>query len=81
VVNGQRRSDIRAGSNVLIMGGGPIGLFHLQLARLSGADNVIVSEPSAVRRAHAERLGATAAVDPTTEDLTLGRVSKVIATR
>jgi L-iditol 2-dehydrogenase len=70
VVNGQRRSDIRAGSNVLIMGGGPIGLFHLQLARLSGADNVIVSEPSAVRRAHAERLGATAAVDPTTEDLT-----------
>jgi L-iditol 2-dehydrogenase len=70
VVNGQRRADIRAGSNVLIMGAGPIGLFHLQLARLSGADNVIVSEPSGVRRTHAERLGATAAVDPTTEDLT-----------
>jgi L-iditol 2-dehydrogenase len=70
VVNGQRRSDIRAGSNVLIMGAGPIGLFHLQLARLSGADNVIVSEPSDVRRAHAERLGAAATVDPTAEDLT-----------
>jgi L-iditol 2-dehydrogenase len=71
VVNGQRRSNVRAGSNVLILGAGPIGLLHLQLARLSGADSVIVSEPSAVRRAHAERLGATAAVDPTSEDLTL----------
>jgi len=71
VINGQRRSDIRAGSNVLILGAGPIGLFHLQLARLSGADNVIVSEPSPARRAHAERLGASAAVDPTTDDLTL----------
>jgi L-iditol 2-dehydrogenase len=71
VVNGQRRCDIRAGSNVLIMGAGPIGLFHLQLARRSGADNVIVSEPSHVRRAHAERLGATATVDPTAEELTL----------
>src|SRR6266536_3515427 len=69
VVNGQRRSDIRAGSNVLIMGAGPIGLFHLQLARLSGADNVVVSEPSEVRRAHAERFGATSTVDPTTEEL------------
>jgi L-iditol 2-dehydrogenase len=71
VVNGQRRCDIRAGSNVLIMGAGPIGLFHLQLARLSGADNVIVSEPSDVRRAHAERLGATATVDPAAEELTM----------
>jgi L-iditol 2-dehydrogenase len=69
VVNGQRRSGIRAGSNVVIMGAGPIGLFHLQLARLSGADNVIVSEPDAARRAHAERLGASATVDPVAGDL------------
>jgi L-iditol 2-dehydrogenase len=69
VVNGQRRSDVRAGSNVLIMGAGPIGLFHLQLARLSGADAVIVSEPADIRRAHAERFGATATVDPTSGDL------------
>jgi L-iditol 2-dehydrogenase len=78
VVNGQRRSDIRAGSNVLIIGAGPIGLFHLQLARLSGAENVIVSEPSGVRRAQAERLDATAAVDPTTEDLTLATIQPVV---
>jgi L-iditol 2-dehydrogenase len=46
------------------MGAGPIGLLHLQLALVSGARAVIVSEPSAVRRAHAERLGATLTVDP-----------------
>jgi L-iditol 2-dehydrogenase len=71
VVNGQRRCEIRAGSNVLILGAGPIGLLHLQLARLSGADHVIVSEPGGARRAHAQRLGATAAVDPGAEDLAL----------
>jgi L-iditol 2-dehydrogenase len=36
---------------------------------LAGARAVIVSQRSAGRRAHAERLGATATVDPTTEDL------------
>jgi len=51
------------------MGAGPIGLFHLQVALLSGARAVIVSQPSAERRAHAERLGATATVDPRSEDL------------
>ena len=40
------------------MGAGPIGLLHLQLARHSGAREVIVSEPSAGRRAAAEQFGA-----------------------
>ena len=56
-------------TSVLIMGAGPIGLFYLQLALLSGAETVIVSQPSAPRREFAAGLGAHLTVDPTAEDL------------
>ncbi len=68
-VNGHHRSRIQLNSTVLIMGAGPIGLFHLQLALLAGARTVMVSEPSAPRRAMATTFGAHITVDPTTEDL------------
>ena len=54
---------------VLVMGAGPIGLFHLQLALLAGARTVIVSNRSEARRDFAKRLGASVTVDPTTQDL------------
>ncbi|MGH2351866.1 MAG: zinc-dependent dehydrogenase [Chloroflexota bacterium] len=69
VVNGQRKSQVKLGDVVLIIGAGPIGLMHLQLARLCGARTVLVSEPAAGRRALAGELGATRTVDPTAEDL------------
>jgi L-iditol 2-dehydrogenase len=69
VVNGQRWSRVEVDDLVLVMGAGPIGLFHLQLALLAGARAVILSEPSAARRSQAERLGATVTVDPTRQDL------------
>src|ERR1700730_1949818 len=68
-VNGHHRSQIRLNSSVLIMGSGPIGLFHLQLALLAGARTVIVSDPSAPRRAVASTFGAHITIDPTVEDL------------
>jgi L-iditol 2-dehydrogenase len=68
-VNGHHRSRIHLNSTVLIMGSGPIGLFHLQLSLLAGARAVIVSDPSAPRRAVASTFGAHITVDPTTEDL------------
>jgi L-iditol 2-dehydrogenase len=68
--NGNRRSRIMIGDIVTIMGAGPIGLMHLQLARLSGAEKIIMSDPIAGRRALAEELGADRVVDPKTEDLT-----------
>jgi L-iditol 2-dehydrogenase len=67
--NGHRRSRVGIDSTVLILGGGPIGLFHLQLSVLAGAGVVIVSEPSPFRRDFASRLGAHVVVDPTVEDL------------
>jgi L-iditol 2-dehydrogenase len=68
VVGAQRHTPVEVGDTVLIMGAGPIGLLHLQLALLRGARAVIVSQRSATRRALAARLGAIA-VDPLSEDL------------
>ena len=69
VMNGQELIDVRAGDSVAILGSGPIGLLHVQLARLSGAQTIIVSEPNAARRAAALAAGADIVVDPTAEDL------------
>ncbi len=60
----ERGGGIRAGENVVILGGGPIGQAACAILRRSGAANVILSEPSAVRREMALALGATHAVDP-----------------
>jgi L-iditol 2-dehydrogenase len=68
-VNGHRRSRVGIDSTVLILGGGPIGIFHLRLSLLAGAGTVIVSEPSPFRRDFASSLGAQVVVDPTVEDL------------
>lgn len=69
VLTGQSATPVRPGDTVLVMGAGPIGLLHLQVARLSGAAQVIVSQPSQARRDHATRLGADVTVDPTSTDL------------
>ncbi len=55
---------------ILVCGGGPAGLLFVQyLRRVAGFDGrLIVSEPSALRRALAERFGAET-VDPTSSDL------------
>ncbi len=68
-VNGIDLCGIPAGDEVLVIGGGPIGLMMLQLARLAGAANIIVSELSADKRALALKLGADIAVDPKAQDL------------
>ena len=57
------------GEDVLISGAGPIGLMAIGVVRHAGARHVVVSEPIAFRRAIAERMGATLAVDPTERDL------------
>lgn len=59
---------IRPGNTVLVIGGGPIGQIMLQLARISGAAAVILSEPVEAKRKQAEKLGADRTVDPFTAD-------------
>jgi L-iditol 2-dehydrogenase len=68
-VAGQRWCRVEPDDVVLVMGAGPIGLLHVQLARLAGARTVIVSEPLDGRREQAKRLGATVTVDPSADDL------------
>lgn len=68
-LNGLDQYRVEIGDVVVILGAGPIGLFHLQLAVIGGARSVIVSDPSESRRKVAAELGAHVTVDPTSEDL------------
>jgi 2-desacetyl-2-hydroxyethyl bacteriochlorophyllide A dehydrogenase len=52
-----RVADAAAGSDVLVVGGGPIGLGAALAARRLGAARVVISEPNAHRRNVAARLG------------------------
>jgi 2-desacetyl-2-hydroxyethyl bacteriochlorophyllide A dehydrogenase len=61
-VHDVRRSGLQAGEKALVVGGGPIGLLIALVAAAEGAE-VVVSEPSAHRRAIAERL-ALRTLDP-----------------
>jgi L-iditol 2-dehydrogenase len=74
------------GANVLVIGGGIMGLLTLVLARRRGARRLWLSDPIEERRAMARRLGASAVFDPTRESLhervmalTAGRGADVVA--
>ena len=69
VMNGQQQVNIKPGDVVVILGAGPIGLLHVKLARLSGAERIIVSQTSQSRRDAARAAGADFVVDPNTENL------------
>lgn len=64
VLNSLETCRLGAGSSLLIIGAGPMGLMHLLAARALAAATVIVSEPDPVRRETAASLGATCALDP-----------------
>lgn len=59
----QRSGVEMSGADVVISGGGPVGLLIAAIAKVLGAANVVVSEPNAYRRGLIEEFGATA-VDP-----------------
>ncbi len=63
-LHGVRRSRLRPGDIVCVVGCGPIGLLTLQCARIAGAGHVIAVEPDEARRQRALKLGANAAVAP-----------------
>lgn len=67
VVNSVERAKILFGQDVLVIGGGVMGLMHVMLAKLQGA-RVIVSELNEERRKLAEQLGADITFDPTAGD-------------
>ena len=64
----ERGGGIRPGDNVVILGGGPIGLAAVAILKRAGAAKVILSEPSVTRRNIAKQLGADVVIDPTKEN-------------
>jgi L-iditol 2-dehydrogenase len=83
-INGSQYSQIAFGDDVVIVGAGPIGLLHLQIAKATGA-RVMVSDLVQERLNKAAELGADALInaaegDPVqaVKDLTAGRGADVV---
>ncbi len=64
----ERGGGIRPGDNVVILGGGPIGLAACAILRRAGAAKVILSEPSESRVELGRKIGATDIINPVKED-------------
>lgn len=68
VLNSIERGNITFGDDVLVIGGGTMGMLHVMLAQKRGA-RVILSEPMESRRKRALELGASIVLDPTSCDV------------
>ncbi|MHB0999306.1 MAG: zinc-dependent alcohol dehydrogenase family protein [Armatimonadota bacterium] len=68
-LHGIRRANILPGDSVVILGAGSIGLLLIQLARISGASPIIVSEPDEQNRRMAAKLGADIQLNPFEQDV------------
>lgn len=61
--------NIRPGHQVVVIGGGMIGLLMVQLARLAGAAKVALLEPVEGKRESGKKLGADICIDPINQDV------------
>jgi S-(hydroxymethyl)glutathione dehydrogenase/alcohol dehydrogenase len=64
---GMNLARIEPGSDVVVLGAGPVGLGAIQSARVNGAAQIIAVEPIPERRELALKLGATMVLDPNVE--------------
>ncbi len=67
VLNSIERGHIQLGDDVVVIGGGIMGMLHMMSAKLSGA-RVIMSEPDPARRKLAEELGCDITINPLETD-------------
>jgi threonine dehydrogenase-like Zn-dependent dehydrogenase len=65
----ERGGGIRAGDNVAIFGGGPIGLAAVSILKRAGASMVILSEPSKARAELGKKMGADVVINPFEENV------------
>lgn len=84
VVHSVNRADIQLGEDVVVIGGGIMGQYHVMLAKRKGA-RVILSEVDESRRKLAQELGADITFNPMEQDpvefvkgLTDGRGADVV---
>ncbi len=67
-LQGVRKAKVELGEPVLVLGGGLIGLFAMQLAKLSGGLPVITADLSDNRLTLATRVGADYTLNPEADD-------------
>ena len=63
-IHAVRIADVKAGSRVMVIGAGPIGLTVALWCRFFGAREVVVSEVTKTRADLAKKMGATAVIHP-----------------
>lgn len=80
VVHGQDMAQVEDGDSVAIIGAGPIGLLHLQVARRAGASKIIAVDLSEDRLEVARALGADHTIMPSASTL-LDEVRKLTGER
>ena len=68
-LHGLDMCEIRPGHQVVVIGGGMIGLLMVQLAKLAGAAKVALLEPVEGKREVGKKLGADICIDPVNEDV------------
>ncbi len=67
-LHGLVQNDYQGGEYVAILGGGTIGMFTMQWAKIFGSKKVVVFDISDERLALAKRLGADATINTTQDD-------------
>jgi len=68
VVNGNDVANIKIGDTVAVIGAGPIGLMHIQLAKITGATSVICIDVTEERLKAAGEVGADHVIDASKEN-------------
>jgi L-iditol 2-dehydrogenase len=75
-LNAQERGKVGLGDTVVIVGSGPIGCIHIALARLHGADRVIIADINEERLRLAAPFEPDAAIDVSKTDI-VGEVHRL----
>lgn len=69
VMGAVKKLKVMPGDTVLILGGGPIGLYFTAMMKSCGAGKILVSEMSPFREKYAVKNGAARVINPQNEDL------------
>ena len=67
-INGQELSGVKLGDVVVVIGAGPLGCFHVELAKAKGASKTVLVELSSSRLEMSKRCEASLFIDSSKED-------------